>query len=73
MVIECGQGGLGIDRGPLQRCAYWDVEAGEGCEDASGALHVAFLPLTVGSFTPNESRNTHAQRIKEIQRKKTHL
>lgn len=30
MGIECGQGGLRIDRGPLQRCAYWDVGAREG-------------------------------------------
>ena len=25
MGIECGQGGLRIDKGPLQRCAYWDL------------------------------------------------
>ncbi|MEQ2283710.1 hypothetical protein AMECASPLE_014383, partial [Ameca splendens] len=36
MGIECGQGGLRIDRGPLERCVYWDVEAREGAEDASG-------------------------------------
>lgn len=47
MGIECGQGGLRIDRGPLLRCAYWDVEAREGVKMHLGPLDVVFLPLTV--------------------------
>lgn len=48
MGIECGQGGLRIDRGPLQRCVFWDL--GEevvvvvGGGDTSGLLMLSPLP-----------------------------
>lgn len=43
MGIECGQGGLGIDRGPLQRCAYWDLGEEVWGVDTSGPLMVSSL------------------------------
>lgn len=45
MSIECGQGSLRIDKGPLQRCADWDLR-GEmlgGVGDTSGALMLSSL------------------------------
>lgn len=55
MGIECGQGGLRIDRGPLQRCAFWDKAEGAGCgEDASGALDAVFFTSSAGGFTSHD-------------------
>lgn len=39
MGIECGQGGLRIDWGPLQRCAYWDP-GDEVCVCVGGLIHL---------------------------------
>lgn len=50
MGIECGQGGLRIDRGPLQRCAYWDTGEGMGGKDTSGALVAVFFTSLMGRF-----------------------
>lgn len=45
MGIECGQGGLRIDKGPLQRCAYWDLgEEVCGGVNTSGPLMLSSLP-----------------------------
>ena len=53
--IECGQGGLQIDRGPLQRCAYWDLEEEVCvCVCGGGGIHLGpwccLLYLTGGRF-----------------------
>lgn len=44
MGIECGQGGLRIDRGPLQRCAYWDLGEDVWGVDTSGPSMLSSLP-----------------------------
>lgn len=44
MGIECGQVGLKIDKGPLQRCAYWDLGEEVWGVDTSGPLMLSSLP-----------------------------
>lgn len=43
MGTECGQGGLRIDREPLQRCAHWDPEEEMWGVDTSGPLMLSAL------------------------------
>lgn len=43
MGIECGQGGLRIDWGPLQRCAFWDLREEVWGVDTSGPLMLSSL------------------------------
>lgn len=59
MAIECGQGGLRIDRGPLQRCVYWDLGEEVWRGRYIGALDAVFLNSPVGGFTHCECWDTH--------------
>ncbi len=63
MGIECGQGGLRIDKGPLQRCAYWDL--GEEVCVGGGvyiwALDVVCFTSLMGGLTPRERRDAQTE------------